>query len=148
MTEIIQGKDKLQLYAGGAYLLRHDSSSPFVTAVYRQKVYKSSRGIHKSVQQELKRIELRSLSPQGGALCFSGGGHALTMNLREHELGWRLEFQGEPGWSYEFSLPSFPGEAVFGGGEQYRKLNLRNERVSNFVSEHIKAGTVMLACGQ
>lgn len=142
MTNIIQGTDSIQLYAGGACLLRHDSFRPFASAVYRQKVYKSSRGIHKSLQRELERIELRSLSFQGRTLCFSGGGHALTVKLREEPLGWRLEFQGEPGWSYEFSLPSYPGEAVFGGGEQYRQLNLKKQRVSNFVSEHIKAATV------
>jgi hypothetical protein len=32
---------------------------------------------------------------------------------------------------------------VFGGGEQYRKVNLRGERVVNLVSEHISAITVV-----
>ena len=57
--------------------------------------------------------------------------------------GAELRLSGEVGWGYEFSLPAAAGEAVFGGGEQYRKVNLRGETVVNFVSEHIKASTII-----
>lgn len=115
----------------------------FVTAVRREKEYKSNRGTVSVTERETERIPLREVSEKGSEVCFSAKGHCLKMTLSEAEKGICAELCGEDGWAYEFRLPAAEGEAVFGGGEQYRKTNLRGERVVNFVSEHIKASTIV-----
>lgn len=143
MREVKLSAGGASLIFNGAELLAHSPERPFAVAERTEKSYKSSRGVHKSEARVMERLSLCAVRQRGDCLIFSAAGHELKVTLREHELGWRLELQGQEGWSYIFSLPAVPDEPVFGGGEQYRKLNLRGERVSNFVSEHIKAGTIV-----
>ena len=133
-----------------AFEVRHDGRRlftsgkyPFVTAVRREKEYHANRGVVKVTETERERIPLTQKSFDGDAIVLSGGGHSLTVQVRETEGGAALDLSGEDGWAYEFRVRPFRGEAVFGGGEQYRQLNLRGERVVNFVSEHIKASTIV-----
>ena len=119
-----------------------EKGTAFVTAVRREKVYAASHGSVKVKEQEMERISLTDLEKLDDKLVFSGGGHRLTARLEHTDRDLDLYLQGEDGWAYEFCLPAIDGEAVFGGGEQYRKLNLRGEKVVNFVSEHIKAATI------
>jgi len=119
-----------------------ERGAAFVTAVRREKTYTSSHGSVKVKEKEMERISLTGLEGLDDRLVFSGGGHRLTARLEHKGRDIDLYLQGEDGWAYEFCLPAMDGEAVFGGGEQYRKLNLRGERVVNFVSEHIKASTI------
>lgn len=115
---------------------------PFVTAVKREKLYTASHGSVKVKEKETARIPLTGLEKLEGGLVFSGSGHRLEARLEHTARDLDLYLHGEEGWAYEFCLPAMDGEAVFGGGEQYRKLNLRGEKVVNFVSEHIKAATI------
>ena len=117
---------------------------PFVTALLRKKEYTSNRGTVSVEIRETARIPLTTVEHAGrGAVRFSGEGHSLLVTPREIDGGVVLDFRGEPGWAYEFVLPASEDEAVFGGGEQYRQVNLRGETVVNFVSEHIKASTIV-----
>lgn len=96
-----------------------------------------------------ERIPLTVRKVEGDTLTFSSDGtmfpkgHSLTVQITELTHGVKLSLTGEPGWSYQFRLPAIEHEAVFGGGEQYRQTNLRGETVVNFVSEHIKAKTIL-----
>lgn len=129
---------------GKETFLLNSEACPFVTAVKREKKYSADRGVVKEEIRETERIALskvREAGPDG--LVFSGAGHELKAGILPEENGFSLELTGEEGWAYEFRLPSIEGEAVFGGGEQYRQVNLRNEQVVNFVSEHIKAKTIL-----
>ena len=133
----------LQLSLNGVTLLSHSAERPFATAVRREKSYQSDRGTVKVTARVTARVPLTELQREAdGRFRFSAEGHSLLVSLREIDGGAELQFSGESGWAYEFSLPAEPGEAVFGGGEQYRQVNLRGERVVNFVSEHIKASTI------
>ena len=127
----------------GKLALLHSQEQPFVTALRREKTYRSSRGTVRESVTETERCPLTQVRREGKTLIFSGGDHRLTVEPEEIEKGIRLHFEGEEGWAYSFCLPAIAGEAVFGGGEQYRKTNLRGEQVVNFVSEHIKVGTIL-----
>ena len=133
----------LSLTIDGVLALAHCESAPFATAVRREKTYTADRGTIKEQVTELERVALTAFKKEEGRLLFSAGERRLTVAVRPCEGGAELLFTGEPGWAYEFRLPAQPGEAVFGGGEQYRKVNLRGERVVNFVSEHIKVSTIL-----
>ena len=127
----------------GEVLASHTVSEPFVTALRREKRYKESRGTFKETIVETERTPLTKVRRQGEEIVFSEGERSLRLRMEERPHGAELFFTGEEGWSYVFTLPAIEGEAVFGGGEQYRKTDLRGERVVNFVSEHIKATTIL-----
>ncbi len=129
---------------GAETILAGTPERPFAEAVLKEKTYTANRGTVKTQTRELQRVPLTELTQQAdGSLLFSGGGHSLRVSLRALEGGVELSLTGEEGWAYSFSLPAEKDEAVFGGGEQYRKMNLRGEKVVNFVSEHIKALTIV-----
>ena len=128
----------------GRELVLHSSEKPFVTAVRKEKKYSANRGTVKEKVVKEENIPLTDLAQKGETLIFSFYGHSLKLRLEETEDGvLRMRPEGEEGWGYEFALPAGEKEAVFGGGEQYRKVNLAGEDVVNFVSEHIKAKTVI-----
>ncbi|MBQ9458840.1 MAG: alpha-glucosidase, partial [Oscillospiraceae bacterium] len=128
----------------GKAVLSHSPRAPFITAVRHEKTYQSVRGSVKERVREVERIPLTECSGVSeNEVCFSCGPHRVSVSLSERPGCVRLSFSGEDGWAYEFRLDAAAGEAVFGGGEQYRKVNLRGETVVNFVSEHIKASTVV-----
>ena len=132
------------LSAGDCRLLSHTPTRPFAFAVRQEKRYRSNRGSVKTEVVETARIPLTDLREEAdGVLCFFAGEHSLRVRPAEEKNGFTLQLTGEEGWSYEFRLPARKNEAVFGGGEQYRQVNLRGERVVNFVSEHIKAATIV-----
>lgn len=127
----------------GLSLLSHSADMPFATAVRQEKSYISSHGTVKTELHEVERIPLTRFEASEGAVRFSAEGHSLRVEFSALPGGAELRFCGEHGWAYEFCLSALDGEAVFGGGEQYRKVNLRGETVVNFVSEHIKASTII-----
>ncbi len=135
--------DMLMLRRGKNTLLRHSAKRPFATAVRQEKTYTANRGTVKTVVHEAERIPLTEVKNDGETVIFSGGGHELRATIEKAPLGVVLSLEGEDGWSYEFCLPAKRHEAVFGGGEQYRQVNHRGEKVVNFVSEHIKASTII-----
>ena len=92
---------------------------------------------------EAERVPLMEVSETAEGVVLSGGGHSLQVKAVPCDGGAELLFSGEDGWAYSFALAALDGEAVFGGGEQYRQTNLRGEHVVNFVSEHIKATTIL-----
>ena len=133
-----------RLLDGRRLLLSHRPEAPFASAIHQEKSYQSDRGSVKTTVVESRRIPLRTLREEAdGTLCFSSEGHFLRVRPEAEKNGVTLHFAGEEGWSYEFRLPAERDEAVFGGGEQYRQVNLRGEQVVNFVSEHIKAVTIV-----
>jgi alpha-glucosidase len=133
----------LMLRRGKNVLLRHSEARPFATAVRQEKTYSANRGTVKTAVREAERIPLTAVKQEGASVVLSGGGHSLRITMEKVPLGCDLALEGEDDWSYEFRLPAKKDEAVFGGGEQYRQVNHRGERVVNFVSEHIKASTIV-----
>ena len=143
MLQSLLHGDRWSLQQGSEPLLTHSAASPFATAIRREKTYSANRGTVKERVTEAERIPLTDVSETEGTVSLRGGSHCLNVTVTPCEGGAELALQGETGWAYEFRLPALPGEAVFGGGEQYRQTNLRGEHVVNFVSEHIKASTVI-----
>lgn len=141
MISIESGGGAWTLRADGRTVIAHTARHPFVCAVRREKAYKQSRGRASVSQTAAERTPLSAAAETDGEIRFSGGGHYLVMRLEERPGGFTARFSGEAGLGYEFRFPA-DGESVFGGGEQYRRLDLKGERVVNFVSEHITAAAV------
>ena len=147
--EVLQSGDTISLIVGGRTVLLHTPGRPFASAVTETLCYKSSHGAftvrRKKVRQtplQTARLHRASGSPY---LTFSGDGIAIKAELEQTDRTLKLRFtqtEGTP-CGFSFAFPSLADEAVFGGGEQFRQLNLKGERVTNFVSEHIKASAVV-----
>ena len=132
------------VFAGKREFRLQTPEKPFATAIRREKVYYTDHGSVKETVTETERTALRGLRVlEDGSVELSSGSRVLTVKPADETDGVTLEFAGEEGWAYEFTVPFLPGEEVFGGGEQYRKVNLTGERVVNFVSEHIKPKTII-----
>ena len=127
----------------GVPYIVHTPQAPFAVALRREKTYASDRGTVKETVVEAERVPLTTVEETGEGVLLSGGGHRLQIRIRPCERGADLAFAGEEGWAYRFGLAALEKEAVFGGGEQYRQTNLKGEQVVNFVSEHIKAATIL-----
>ena len=140
-SELQNGVWTLRL--GELLLLEHSPQRPFATALRREKSYAANRGTVKETVTESQQTPLTGIAQEGETVILSGGERSLRLRLTERPDGVAIAMTGEPGWAYEFCLPAEPDEAVFGGGEQYRQVNLRGETVVNLVSEHIKAATVI-----
>ena len=131
------------LSLGDSPFIAHTPDAPFALALRREKTYESDRGTVTEHVVEAERIPLADVRETADGLVLSGAGHQLTVQAVPCPGGVDLLFTGEEGWAYVFTLAALDREAVFGGGEQYRQTNLRGEHVVNFVSEHIKASTIM-----
>lgn len=139
LTIEFDGKD-LKLCEGAFVLLK----TPFASAIKREKTYTTNRGTVKETIEEKEHIRLDNVKRlSDSSFELYADGHSLRMDIEERELGCEIFLEGEEGWAYEFKIHGISGEAVFGGGEQYRQTNLRGKRVINFVSEHIKASTLV-----
>jgi len=148
-VEVLQSGDTISLTFGGRVLPLHTAERPFASAVTETLRYAGSHGAFTVRRKNVRRVPLKDVcvlrSPGSLCLTFSGGGIALKAELEEAGQVLTLRFtqtEGAP-CGFSFSLPSAPDEGVFGGGEQFRQLNLKGERVTNFVSEHIKASAVV-----
>ena len=60
---------------------------PFVTAVRREKEYRANRGTVKTTVVERERIALDAIHEDGDVVTFSGGGHSITMTVRDVACG-------------------------------------------------------------
>ncbi len=127
----------------GVPYIVHTPQAPFAVALRREKTYESDRGTVKETVVEAERIPLADAEETEDGVVLSGGGHGLKVRMVPCAGGVDLVFTGEEGWAYCFALAALEKEAVFGGGEQYRQTNLKGEQVVNFVSEHIKATTIL-----
>ena len=127
----------------GELLAVHTLAQPFATAIRREKSYRENRGTYKEQVRDVERIPLTKVKREGEEIVFSAGEHSLRLRPETLPRGLELHLSGEAGFAYEFRLPAGEDEGVFGGGEQYRQTNLRGLRVKNFVSEHIKAVTIL-----
>ncbi len=143
MFEITRNQDEYEWRFGERVILRHTKEEPFATAILREKTYITDRGTVKEEIVVKERIPLTEYTLTDSGVVFSAGDVQLKAELVEAKNRVMALLTGTKQYAFEFAFPKVPGEPVFGGGEQYRQLNLQGEHVKNLVSEHIKAKTVL-----
>ena len=127
----------------GKSVFSHSANEPFISAIIANYGYKSSHGNFKVKERIEKRIPLtlcqvEVVDETNADLNFSQKEINLSVKLKETENG--LDFTFTPSdvtLGYEFKFSAVADEGIFGGGEQYRQLNMKGEIVKNFVSEHM-----------
>jgi alpha-glucosidase len=132
----------------------HGRMSVFAFCIRQSLKYKANRGTFTVKEKTEERIPLSKYKIISDSeiqlyngdiylnIRFAGGQDALpyTSTVADGILSsriLRMDFESNFDGTFEFRFPSHKDEGIFGGGEQFRQLNLKGERVTNFVSEHI-----------
>ncbi len=136
-------KDGLTLYFKKKEVIKHTAKNPFACLLNWDLKYKSSHGNFKVKDKVKKSIPLEKYqilkkSDDNIKIKFFSGELWLILDITVTDGVMNIYFDSsQKDFSYKFNVPFNNAKGVFGGGEQYRKLNLKGERVVNFVSEHI-----------
>jgi alpha-glucosidase len=135
------GKELLFVYKNRDVFV-HSEAQPFVCALDVRCRLSIRRGAAHVKEKIVNRIPLSCwnvLKEQKQEIVLEFYNGQITLKAAFKELNGLLyinfESQNKKGW--EFRLPSDEGEGIFGGGEQFRQLNLKGEIVENIVCEHI-----------
>lgn len=144
IMRLIRQGDAVTLFYGGRKVFEHTPQNPFVTVTDGKISYRSSHGSFKVKEKRGKRTPLMLDGASGDVLSFSGGGYAVELSFSEDCGGLNINFRPNGRFMTEMRFAAVTGEGIFGGGEQYRQLNMKGEKIVNLVSEHIVVPPVVL----
>lgn len=135
---LVRQGDVAALFFGGRKVFEHTPQNPFVTATTGKLVYRSSHGNFKVAEKTGKRTPLMlAEGGNGNTLVFAADGKSVRVTVEEKFDGVLLRLEPDGDFFTELRFAAIPDEGIFGGGEQYRQLNMKGEKIVNFVSEHI-----------
>lgn len=146
MFKLITDNNNLALVYGDKTIFKHCEEQPFITIGYQKLKYKSSHGSFKVKHiDRKKRVGLCDYVINDDCIIFSADNVKVSVSINETEDKLELKPCAEGNFeNIAFTFSADKEEKIFGGGEQYRKLNLKYEKVINFVSEHIKVKPIVL----
>lgn len=136
------------LVTRGRTVLIHTEAEPFAAALRKTTEYAVRRGTVSARETVSETVLLRDGELlENGLRLFAGAadrpGCSLTLRFTELDAGMRIDMEGTEGYAWQFTFPADLSAGVFGGGEQYRKLNLSGHKITNLVSEHITLPTIL-----
>lgn len=134
---LIRQGDSVTLFYGGRKVFEHTPQKPFITVLNGKISYRSSHGSFKVKERTGRRTPLMLDAPCDGGLSFSAGGYSVSLVFEETCGGLLIRFLPDGVFMTEMRFAAITGEGIFGGGEQYRQLDMKGEKIINFVSEHI-----------
>ena len=134
-------KDGFELIYNERPIIRHTPSHPFAYALEIKTKVKSWHGSFKVTENEESRTPLEKSEiiqvEDGFRIVFSKNNYKMQILLKETNNSLVGEIEECEGFSPEFYFVGSKHEGIFGGGEQYRHLNMNGEIITNFVCEHI-----------
>ncbi len=141
MYEIKSCEGGFIIYVNNKPIFRHSVVHPMMIVGYSTLSFKSSHGAFKVKQTPTSdSIGLTRYVINEDGVTLSAGNISVKVILENTDYGVSITCETDSKCDYyRFDTLSAPKECIFGGGEQYRKLNLKGEIVENFVSEHINA---------
>ncbi len=124
----------------GRTVFHHRRSQPFVSIVIRDYKYRKNKYKKGAVKAKVPLTSFEVLDEQdkSAVVKFFSGESEFVVNIEEKEDKIVLSFGDNAEGVYEFCITASEDEGIFGGGEQFRKLNLKGEKIDNYVNEHIK----------
>lgn len=130
--------DTAALYFGDRKVFEHTSANPFLTAAEGKIAYRSSHGNFKISEKIRKRTPFELVESADDKLTFAtDDGKKVVVTFAEEFGGVTIRLQPNSDFVTELRFTAQAGEGIFGGGEQFRQLNMKGEKIVNFVSEHI-----------
>ncbi|NCA66861.1 MAG: ATP-binding cassette domain-containing protein, partial [Clostridia bacterium] len=146
MYRLITNKDELVLVYNNRTVFKHTLSRPFITVGFSTLNYKSTHGAFKVKETgKGKKLALFDYKIRENIIAFSCGETKLEVTILENDNGLDMTFIKQGNFTnITFDFYAAKEECIFGGGEQFRKLNMKGEKIINFVSEHIKIRPIAL----
>lgn len=137
MKTVLAG-DNVAFFCGGRKVFAHTPAEPFVTVLDGKVTYRSSHGSF-SVRERIKKRTPLALSAESteDRLVFECDGKRVEVTFAEMYGGVSLRLAANGDFAVELRFCATAGEGMFGGGEQYRQLDMKGHKTVNFVSEHI-----------
>ncbi|MCL2083277.1 MAG: hypothetical protein FWH04_08615 [Oscillospiraceae bacterium] len=127
--------DNVNLYVNDRLILRHTPDAPFVEAG-KGRWEISGRAVYDR-KSRLTPLVQAQYEPVRGLLRFFGGNYSISWHISERDGHVRLAPQrastGLNRFRLRFSI--IPGLAVYGGGAQFQRINLRGSKVPIWVEE-------------
>lgn len=142
MIKLSNTNSALTLYYKEKCVFTHTKETPFIEAVIWQVKYSSAHGHFSIKNKVIKSIPLENFeivldNEDKKIIKLSNDNIIITLEFIEENGYLKCNLLGTKDYSYRFNFNAVKNEGIFGGGEQYRQLNLKGEQVINFVSEHI-----------
>ena len=133
---LMRNAERAELWFGGRKVMEHTPQHPFIFAVEGSFAYRSSHGNFKIAEKLKRRIPFALTGGGDDSLVFTAEG-ARRVEVRFSEAFEGVEARFTPNGEFitELHVAAVKGEGIFGGGEQYRQLDMKGERIVNFVSE-------------
>lgn len=133
----------IQLIYKDTVVFCHTTKNPFIIAdIWESKVKrflgKFTETGHIKEKTPLDIYEIIEETEKSTKILFRNTKQRVSINIIETLDFLKLDFSTTDKCGFSFTFPAFSKEGIFGGGEQYRNLNLKGEKVENLVSEHIK----------
>ena len=138
---ITKAGSSLTVTLDGELLLSHSPEEPFAFAVIGRTGYTSFHGNIRETDSVDALVPMTDLSFSDGGFELRGGEYSLRLLFESDEDGITLRFLSGSDCYWLFRLP--PEEAVYGGGERYRSLDLKGQKIPNLVTEHIILKTLV-----
>ena len=135
--QLLRHGDELELRFAGRKVLSHSPAAPFLTVVTGSVSYRSSHGSFKVKERGTGRVPLALVRASANEAEFAAGDYRVRMTAKERFGGLVIRLEPNGKFMTELVFAAVPGEGIFGGGEQYRQLDMKGEKIVNFVSEHI-----------
>ncbi len=141
MVDLAREGRVLELRHNGRTVLRHAPHDPAVRLGHSRVLFFHFKGRFRILDLSILRplrMEAAASDGEGATLVFMRGRRRLIIRAREHEGLLRLELEScDPGAAIALALHATPEERIYGCGERFTRLDLRGERVRNWVEEHI-----------
>jgi alpha-glucosidase len=146
MLKLSADNGTVSLAFNGRTVFEHTSDKPFITVGYQSLAYRSVHGNFQVTEVgKSKRQALSDCEVNGNRAVFKSAGIYVGVSAAERNGGIELTFDSSDNFcNISFEFKRGKEESVFGGGEQSRKLDLKGEKVINFVSEHIKVKPIVM----
>ncbi|MFI3140878.1 MAG: alpha-glucosidase [Clostridia bacterium] len=140
--KIINDDKSLKLLFKDQVIFEHSEKDCFACALNWKVGYKSTHGNFKVKEKikgkfKLTKAEILQKTDSSASIKFSGEGKSLILYITQTNAKLDIIFESKDDCAWEFKLRANKKEGIFGGGEQFRQLNMKGEKVTNFVSEHI-----------
>lgn len=138
MFNLLITKNGVNLIFKDFTVFSHTKETPFITVGNDKLSFKSSHGSFTVKEKKGSRIPLTDYKFKGDTVVFYNNDISVNVTV-EYKKGmlYLVPHTDNQIENISFNFQGYPDEKIFGGGEQYRKLNLKGEKVINMVSEHI-----------
>jgi len=141
--------DSISLTYKGRLVFNHSKEAPFISGVDWDTKHSYIHGTFKFKAKVKKLVLLYNVSvisedSKKIELTFTNDSTSVNVQITARDDILVFSLDANKDTAYRITFPSTESEGIFGGGEQFRQLNLKGEKVKNLVSEHIKIKPIVL----